>query len=56
MQCTQCQRNKHSTQKKLNYLQLLEYLIKPWESINMDFITKLLKSKDSITSIAYDMI
>ena len=28
MQCTQCQRNKHSTQKKLSYPQLLEYLIK----------------------------
>ena len=43
-------------QKKLNYLQLLEYLIKPWEYVNMDFITKLSKSKDSVTNIAYDVI
>ena len=56
MQCMQCQRNKYSMQKKLGYPQLLEYLIKPWESINMDFITKLPKSKDPITSITYNVI
>ena len=56
MKCTSCQRNKHSTKKKLGYPQPLEYPTGPWESVSMDFITKLPKSKDPVTSIAYDAI
>ena len=28
----------------------------PWEEITIDFITKLPKSKDSMTSMMYDLI
>ena len=56
MKCISCQKNKHSIKKKLNYPQPLEYLIKLWESINMDFITKLSKSKDSITNVTYNTV
>jgi deoxyuridine 5'-triphosphate nucleotidohydrolase len=50
--CESCQRNKDSTQRPVGLLKPLEIPSKPWESISMDFITHLPKSKkgnDSIT-------
>ena len=37
-------------------MQVMELLDTPWEKIIMDFITKLLKSKDPITGIFYNLI
>ena len=56
IKCILCQKNEHSIKKKLSYPQLLEYLIKLWEFVSMDIITKLLKSKDPITGITYNII
>ena len=55
-QCEKCQKNKHSTHKKYTTNMVIEQPGRPWQSITMDFITKLPKSKDPITEIEYDAI
>ena len=42
--------------KLYRLLQLLPIIQRPWSSITMDFITKLLMSKDSATGVIYDSI
>ena len=54
--CTQCQRNKHSTYNKYGKMQVIRLFDVPWEEITMDFIIKLLKSKDPTMEIFYDSI
>ena len=54
-QCESCQKNKHSTHVN-KVPQTIEKPKKPWQSVTMDFITKLPLSKDPITEIEYDSI
>ena len=37
-------------------MQVMELLNIPWEKIIIDFITKLLKSKDPTTKVFYELI
>ena len=54
-QCESCQKNKHSTY--INRVpQTIEPTEKPWQSVTMDFITKLPLSEDPVTKIKYDSI
>ena len=54
-QCESCQKNKHSTHVN-KVPQTIEKPKKPWQSVTMDFITKLPLSKDPVTEIEYDSI
>ncbi|CAI7798149.1 unnamed protein product [Closterium sp. NIES-54] len=49
--CDTCARNKPSTQKPGGLLQPLEIPDEPWESVSMDFITDLPKTRDGHTAI-----
>ena len=54
-QCENCQKNKHSTH--INKVpQTIELVEKPWQSVTMDFITKLPLSENPVTKIKYDSI
>ena len=54
--CEDCQRNKADRHKPYGELQPIPQLRKPWDSVAMDFITKLPKSKDPVTGMEYDSI
>jgi transposase InsO family protein len=54
--CSSCQKNKHNTHAKYGLVQFAQVPRMAWQEITMDFITKLPKSKDPITKIAYDAI
>ncbi|CAI7898684.1 unnamed protein product, partial [Closterium sp. NIES-53] len=49
--CDTCARHKPSTQKPGGLLQPLEIPDEPWESVSMDFITDLPKTRDGHTAI-----
>jgi len=49
--CEMCSRNKPLTRKKARLLSLLPIPCRPWESIGMDFITHLPKTKAGYTAI-----
>ena len=49
--CASCQRNKASNQKPGGLLQSLPIPTYPWESISMDYITDLPKTKDGYNAI-----
>ena len=49
--CTSCQRNKSSNLKPGGLLQSLPIPTYPWESISMDYITELPKTKDGYNAI-----
>ena len=55
-QCESCQKNKHSTLGSIGNNTVIEKPTKPWQSITMDFITKLPGSMDPLTGIEYDSI
>ena len=52
----QCQRNKYLIYNMYGRTQVMELLNAPWKEIIMDFITKLLKSKDFTMEILYDLM
>ena len=52
----QCQRNKYLTYNMYNKTQVIKLFDTPWKKIIMDFIIKLLKSKDLIAKVFYDLI
>ena len=54
--CKQCRKNKHDTHKAYDAPQKIETAIKEWQSVTMDFIVKLPKSKDPVTGVIYDSI
>ena len=54
--CVQCQCNKHATYAMYGETTVMLLLEALWEEITMDFITKLLKSKDPIILIMYNSI
>lgn len=54
--CETCQRNKADRHRPYGLLQPIPQLRKPWESVAMDFITKLPKSKEPQTGVEYDSI
>lgn len=54
--CPDCQRNKASRHAKYGHIQFRTPPQQPWDEVTMDFITKLPRSKDSVTSHEYDMI
>ena len=49
--CVPCQRNKPSNRKPLGLLQPMPVAYKPWQTISMDFITKLPKSVEGFDSV-----
>ena len=54
-QCESCQKNKHSTH--INKVpQEIKPAERPWQSVTMDFITKLPVSEDPTTKVKYDSI
>ena len=54
-QCESCQKNKHSIY--INRIpQTIESAEKLWQSVIIDFITKLLVLKNPVTKVAYDSI
>ena len=54
--CLLCQKNKHGRHKPYGEGHPNTIPRGPWEDVSMDFITKLPKSKDSVTGITYDSI
>ena len=55
-ECISCQQNKSARYKPYGKIQFAPVPEIPWDDIIMDFITKLLKSKDLITTEVYDAI
>ena len=55
-QCESCQKNKHFIKKKYGNPEIIKKPDRPWKFVNIDFITKLSKSKDPITGVEYDSI
>ena len=49
--CIPCQRNKPSNRKPLGLLQPMPIAFRPWQTISIDFITKLPKSVDGYDAI-----
>ncbi len=49
--CVPCQRNKSKNKKNIGLLNPLETPNKPWETISMDFVVKLPKTKSGFDSI-----
>ena len=49
--CISCQRNKPSNRKPLGLLQPMPMAFKPWQTISVDFITKLPKTVDGYDSV-----
>jgi hypothetical protein len=54
--CDICGRSKASRHQAYGQLQPVPQLQRPWDSVAMDFIVKLPKSKDPTTGIEYDSI
>jgi hypothetical protein len=54
--CDICRRAKHKTRKEHGKLQPLQVPTRPWESVTMDFIVKLPKSREPVTGVEYDSI
>ena len=54
--CEQCRKNKHDTHKAYNVPQKIEPATRKWQSIIIDFIIKLPKSKDPVTGVTYNNI
>ena len=54
--CFSCQKNKHATHAKYDEIQYQESPESSWNEVAMNFITKLLKFKNSATIIKYDSI
>lgn len=54
--CEVCAKTKARRHKPYGLLQPLPVAKRPWESITMDFIVKLPKSKDPATGVVYDSI
>ncbi|RJE17341.1 to reverse transcriptase, partial [Aspergillus sclerotialis] len=55
-QCDICQRSKADRHQQYGLLQPIPQMLRPWESVAMDFITKLPKSKEPRTGNTYDSI
>lgn len=55
-ECEMCQRNKAERHPPYGQLQPIPTLRKPWETITMDFIVKLPKSKEPGNDTVYDAI
>ncbi len=56
VRCNSCCRNKIQRDKKYDRVTQLDALNAPWESVTMDFITKLLTSKDPAWRVKFDSI
>ena len=54
--CTTCAKNKSARQKPYGKQQQIEALQQAWQEITMDFIIKLLPSKDTVTGVLYNSI
>lgn len=54
--CSSCQQNKHVTHMKYENIQYQKSSELTWDEVMMDFIIKLLLSKDSATEISYNSI
>jgi hypothetical protein len=54
--CAACQKAKTNKHKPYGEMQVMEPPTKPWETITMDFITKLPPSKDPVLGVTYDSI
>ena len=55
-ECIKCQQNKSVRHKPYGNIQFAHVLKTPWDDVIIDFITKLLKSKDPMTAEVYDAI
>ncbi len=56
VKCNSCCRNKIQKDKRYDEVTWLDTLNAPWESVTMNFITKLLTSKDSAWGVKFDSI
>jgi len=56
IKCNSCCRNKIQRDKRYDKITWLNTLNAPWESVTMNFITKLLTSKDSAWGVKFDSI
>ena len=54
--CTTCAKNKLARHKPYGEQQQIEAPQQAWQKITMNFITKLLPSKDMVTGVSYDSI
>ena len=54
--CTTCTKNKPVKHKPYGEQQQIEALQQAWQEITIDFIIKLLPSKDAVTGVIYDSI
>ncbi len=54
--CNSCHRNKIQRDKRYNRVTQLDALNAPWESVTMNFITKLLTSKNPAWGVKFDSI
>ena len=54
--CLSCQQNKHAIHAKYEKIQYMKSSKAPWDEVFMNFIIKLLKSKNSSNEKAYDAI
>ena len=54
--CTTCAMNKPARHKPYGEQQQIKALQQAWQEITIDFIIKLLPSKDTVTSVIYDSI
>ncbi|KAF4306721.1 hypothetical protein GTA08_BOTSDO05973 [Botryosphaeria dothidea] len=55
-QCDLCIRSKAATHAPYGQLQPLEVPERPWQSVTLDFITKLPQSRDSLTGVKHDSV
>jgi len=54
--CQPCNQNKPSRHKPYGLLQPLDPPAGPWQSVTMDFIVKLPRSRDPVSGVEYDSI